>query len=152
MNIYNYLNNKYMTDLIKYSPDFIFKFKTSNIFTDELKSYFDTVKEYMTSGTDSKDFKIKVKNDKIELNSTKWYRKRFITYDEKTKKNINYLLNKLTEKNYRDITKKILQLELNSYEIVKYLVDNIIDKCLLESQYILRWSFLIKEIVFNNFI
>jgi hypothetical protein len=139
-----------MTDIIKYSPEFIFKYKTSNIFTESLRIYLDDINEYMVSGTDAKDFKIKVQKDNLKLNSTKWYRKRFITYDEKTKKNINNLLNKLTEKNYRNITKEILRLQLNSYAMVNYLIQNIIEKCLLESQYILKWSFLIKHIVFNN--
>ena len=139
-----------MTDIIKYSPEFIFKYKTSNIFTESLRIYLDDINEYMVSGTDAKDFKIKVQKNNLKLNSTKWYRKRFITYDEKTKKNINNLLNKLTEKNYRNITKEILCLQLNSYAMVNYLIQNIIEKCLLESQYILKWSFLIKHIVFNN--
>lgn len=141
-----------MTDIIKYSPEFIFKYKTSNILTESLQIYLNGINEFMESGTDAKDFKIKVQNQKgnIKLNSTKWYRKLFITDDEKTKKNINNLLNKLTEKNYRDITKDILCLQLNSDIMVNYLVQNIIDKCLLESQYILKWSFVIKHIVFNN--
>jgi hypothetical protein len=139
-----------MTDIIKYSPEFIFKYKTSNIFTDSLLIYLDGINEYMASGTDAKDFKIKAHQDNLKLNSTKWYRKRFITYDEKTKKKINNLLNKLTDKNYRDITKEVLRLELKSDTMINYLVQNIIDKCLLESQYILKWSFLIRHIVFNN--
>ena len=129
-----------MAEIKKYSPEFIFKFKSNNILTESLKSYLDNVKEYMISGTDSKDFKIKIQKGDIKLNSTKWYRKRFVTHDEKIKKNINSLLNSLTEKNFKEVTQKVLELKLNSFEIVNYLVDNVIDKCMLESHYISKWS------------
>jgi len=134
----------------KYTPEFIFKFKDQNVLTESLRSYFDNIKEYMISGTDSKDFKIKLQNGDIKLTSTKWYRKRFVTENEKIKKNINSLLNKLTEKNYRDVTKKILHLNLKSLDIATYLVDNVIEKCLLECHYLSKWSFLLKHIVYFN--
>lgn len=139
-----------MTDIKRYTPEFIFKYKDNNILTDSLKSYLDNVKEYMISGTDSKDFKIKIQKGDIKLTSTKWYRKRFVTQDEKIKKNINSLLNRLTEKNYRDVTKKLMHLDINSLEIVMYLIDNIIEKCLLECHYLPKWSFLLKHVIFFN--
>lgn len=139
-----------MSDLIKYSPDIIFKYKESNKLTEELNEYLLSIKKCMESCTDSKDFKIKLKKYDIKLNSSKWYRKRFMTNDEKIKKTINGLLNKLTEKNYEEITNKILKLKIENYELLEYLCKNILEKCLLENEYLKNWCFLIKKLFCNN--
>ena len=139
-----------MSNLIQYSPDIIFKYKESNTLTDELNEYLLSIKKCMESCTDSKDFKIKLKKYDIKLNSSKWYRKRFMTNDEKIKKTINSLLNKLTEKNYEEITNKILKLKIENFELLEYLCKNILEKCLLENEYLKNWCFLIKKLFCNN--
>lgn len=139
-----------MNDLIQYSPDIIFKYKECNKLTDELNEYLLSIKKCMESCTDSKDFKIKLKKYDIKLNSSKWYRKRFMTNDEKIKKNINSLLNKLTEKNYEDVTNKILKLKIENFETIEYLCKNVLEKCLLENEYLKNWCFLIKKLFCNN--
>ena len=139
-----------MSEQINYTPEMIFNYKDSNKLTSELEEYLISIKKCMESCTDSKDFKIKLKKYEIKLSSNKWHRKRFMTHDEKIKKNINSLLNKLTDKNYIEITNIILGLKLDSYNLLEYLCKNIIDKCILEKQYIKNWSYLINNIFSNN--
>ena len=139
-----------MSDLIQYSPDIIFKYKECNKLTDELNEYLLSIKKCMESCTDSKDFKIKLKKYDIKLNSSKWYRKRFMTNDEKVKKTINGLLNKLTDKNYEEVTNKILRLKIENYDLLEYLCKNILEKCLLENEYLKNWCYLVKKLFCNN--
>lgn len=139
-----------MSDLIQYSPDIIFKYKECNKLTDELNEYLLSIKKCTESCTDSKDFKIKLKKYDIKLNSSKWYRKRFMTNDEKIKKNINSLLNKLTEKNYEEITDKVLKLKIENFDLLEYLCKNVLEKCLLENEYLKNWCFLIQKLFTNN--
>lgn len=139
-----------MSDLIQYSPDIIFKYKECNKLTDELNEYLLSIKKCMESCTDSKDFKIKLKKYDIKLNSSKWYRKRFMTNDEKVKKTINGLLNKLTDKNYEEVTNKILKLKIENYDLLEYLCKNILEKCLLENEYLKNWCYLVKKLFCNN--
>ena len=133
-----------------YTPEQIFNYKDTNKLTSELEEYLTSIKKCMESCTDSKDFKIKLKKYEIKLSSNKWYRKRFMTHDEKIKKNINSLLNKLTDKNYQEITNLVLGLKLDNYNLLEYLCKNIIEKCILEKQYIKNWSFLINKVFCNN--
>ena len=133
-----------------YTPQQIFNYKDTNKLTSELEDYLVSIKKCMISCTDSKDFKIKLKKHDIKLSSNKWYRKRFMTNDEKVKKNINSLLNKLTDKNYEEITDLTLSLKLDNFILLEYLCKNIIDKCILEKQYIKNWSFLINKVFSNN--
>lgn len=133
-----------------YSIEDIFNYKDTNQLTTELEDYLVSIKKCMETCTDSKDFKIKLKKYDIKLSSNKWYRKRFMTHDEKIKKNINSLLNKLTEKNYKEVTDSVLGLKLDNYILLEYICKNIIDKCILEKQYIKNWSFLINKVFCNN--
>lgn len=139
-----------MSEQTIYTPEEIFNYKDTNKLTSELEDYLVSIKKCMESCTDSKDFKIKLKKYEIKLSSNKWYRKRFMTHDEKIKKNINSLLNKLTDKNYKEITNSVLGLKLDNYNLLEYLCKNIIEKCILEKQYIKNWSFLINNVFRNN--
>ena len=139
-----------MSSSKNYSPELIFDFKKTNKLTPELNEYLISIKKCMESCTDSKDFKIKLKKYDIKLSSTKWYRKRFVTYEEKIKKTINSLLNKLTDKNYKEITVSVLKIKVDNFQLLEYLCKNIIDKCLLESQYLKNWSYLIEKVFSSN--
>ena len=134
----------------KYEPDFIFKFKEKYFLSKCGIEKLEKINNIMVGSTDNKNFKIKIKNQEINLNSNKWYRKRFITNEEKIKKKINGLLNKLSDKNYKEIINNILKLKISSFEIMDFLMCNIFNKTIFESNYIEYWMELIKEVTLKN--
>ena len=52
-----------MSDIQKYKPEFIFKFKNEVILTDKIKKKFLIITKNMKSSTDSKSFKVKISQD-----------------------------------------------------------------------------------------
>ena len=134
----------------KINPEIIFKFKESYELSEEAKIKLQSIKQLMTGSTDSKNFKIKLKEGKITLNSNKWFRKRFTTCDERNKKKINGLLNKLTDRTYKKVINNILKLRIDSYENMDYLIYNIFNKIIYESTYIEYWIELLREVLFKN--
>ena len=90
---------------------------------------------------------IKLKN----LNKTKkWNLKTFLNDDDKIKKEINSLLNKYTNENYKTITLQVLNLDISNVNLLNHLSNQIFNKYLNENQYYKHWNFLIKNIIFNN--
>lgn len=137
-----------MSDIQKYKPEFIFKFKNEVILTDKIKKKFLIITKNMKSSTDSKSFKVKISQD-IKLNTNKWHRKRFINDIEKTKKKINGNINMYSKLNYESITDNILKLKINSEEQLDFLINMIIEKYRLEHHSDV-WNYLLKKVIFSN--
>jgi hypothetical protein len=81
---------------------------------------------------------------RIGIVKNKKYRKKDNENTSKIKKSIN-LLNKLTEKNYESIKNEIL-LELRNDCIISYIIEEIIDKSIVHTQYSELYVRLLKEI------
>ena len=137
-----------MSDIQKYKPEFIFKFKNEIILTDKMKKKFIIITKHMKSSTDSKSFKVKISQD-IKLNTNKWHRKRFMNDIEKTKKKINGNINMYSKLNYENIADNILKLKITSEEQIDFLINMIVEKYRLEHHSDV-WNYLLKKIIFSN--
>jgi len=137
-----------MSEIQKYKPEFIFKFKNEVIVTDKIEKKFLTIAKHMKSSTDSKSFKVKISQD-IKLNTNKWHRKRFMSDIEKIKKKINGNLNMYSKLNFEKTTDNILKLKINSEEQIIYLINAIIEKYRLDHTSDV-WNFLLNKILFSN--
>ena len=122
--------------------------------------FHDIVKKYLENSKTFKVSNIGFNNRKYisyfhgrELcfkNNNKWYLKKFTNNIEKTKKKINGYLNKFTDKNYIEITEKIIKLKIDSIDLLVYLADNFFEKAINENYYFNYWIYLFKKIIFNN--
>ena len=99
--------------------------------------------------------------DSIELNKKYFrlsmnksgYKKKFrnknISEDTIAIKEIYSLLNKLTDKNYESIYDKIKQKLENKDYLMKLIIDNILDKCIVHTPYICIYLTLIQNLYLN---
>ena len=99
--------------------------------------------------------------DSIELNKKYFrlsmnksgYKKKFrnknISEDTIAIKEINSLLNKLTDKNYESIYNKIKQKLENKDYLMKLIIDNVVDKCIVHTPYICIYLTLIQNLYLN---
>ena len=116
-----------MSEIKKFKPEFIFKFKDEVKLTEKVKKKFLIITNNMETSTDTKLFKVKISQD-IKLNSNKWHRKRFMSDSEKFRKKVNSNLNMYSKTTYEKITKDILKLKITSEEHVNYLILSLIEK------------------------
>ena len=114
-----------MSEIKKFKPEFIFKFKDEVKLTEKVKKKFLIITNNMETSTDTKLFKVKISQD-IKLNSNKWHRKRFMSDSEKFRKKVNSNLNMYSKTTYEKITKDILKLKITSEEHVNYLILSLI--------------------------
>ena len=137
-----------MSLIQKYKVEFIFKFKNDSKLSAKVQEKMSLIKEWMSSSTDTKNFKVKISKD-IKLNANKWHRKRFITDVEKVKKKINSNLNMYSKLNYEKITEDFLKLKINSEEMINYLMSMVIYK--YKNDYMNdTWNYLINKLIFCN--
>jgi len=137
-----------MSLIQKYKVEFIFKFKNDSKLSTKVQEKMSLIKEWMSSSTDTKNFKVKISKD-IKLNANKWHRKRFITDVEKVKKKINSNLNMYSKLNYEKITEDFLKLKINSEEMINYLMSMVIYK--YKNDYMNdTWNYLINKLIFCN--
>ena len=126
-----------------FSPNVILKYKLKGVLNEDTIDRFIEIEKNMPPPN------YKIKNHNI-ANKNKWFRKKFTSNSEKTKKKINGYLNKFTDKNYIEITDKILKLKIDSLELLTYLTSNFFEKTITENYYINYWSYLMEKITFNN--
>ena len=110
-----------MSEIKKFKPEFIFKFKDEVKLTEKVKKKFLIITNNMETSTDTKLFKVKISQD-IKLNSNKWHRKRFMSDSEKFRKKVNSNLNMYSKTTFEKITKDILKLKITSEEQINDLI------------------------------
>lgn len=137
-----------MSEIKKFKPEFIFKYKDEVKLTEKIKKKFFIIMNNMESSTDSKSFKVKISQD-IKLNNNKWHRKRFMSDSEKFKKKINSNLNMYSKTTYEKITTDILKLKITSEEHINYLISSIIDKFRGDHNSEV-WNYLVDKILYSN--
>lgn len=95
--------------------------------------------------------------DTIETNK-KYYRigvqknkkfKKKTNSDTEDIKNINSLVNKLTETNFEDIKEKILN-HIKKEHLLPYIIENLLEKSILHHRYVLLYVSILKEINSKN--
>ena len=126
-----------------YLPNVIFKYKSKVKSDEKTILFFKKIRKNMPQPT------YRIKN-KSSSNNDKWFCKKFTNNDEKVKKKINGYLNKFTDKNYLEISDKILKLKIHNLELLTYLIDNFLEKTITETYYINYWSYLLEKLIFNN--
>ena len=137
-----------MSSIQKYKIEFIFKFKNDIKLSNKLKEKMKSIKDLMSSSTDSKNFKVKISNE-IKLNTNKWHRKRFITDVEKIKKKINSHLNMYSKLNFEKVSEDFLKLKINSEDVINYLMVMVLYK--YKNDYLNdTWNYLINKLIFCN--
>ena len=126
-----------------YSPSTILKYRGKVKLSEDILQRFLEIKRAMPNPT------IKIKNTS-KKKSDKWFCKKFTNDTEKIKKKINGYLNKFTDKNYIEITDKLLKLKIDCLEMLNYLTENFFEKMITENYYIDHWTYLLDKMIFNN--
>lgn len=85
---------------------------------------------------------------RLNINKNKRYKK-IITEDTSTIKEINSLVNKITDMNYSQIKPLIID-KIKSKHLIPYLIENICDNAILHHKYISLYVGILKEIESEN--
>ena len=115
---------------------------SSSDFLEKYRVYLSKKDDHLTNFLDSID--INKKYYRMNINKNKRYKKE-ITEDTQLIKNINSLINKLTESNY-DVLKKELIEQMNVNYLIPYIIEKLIENSIVHHIYIPLYVGILKEI------
>ena len=138
--------------MIYYSENIINDIFNNENFLNEFKDYKNKNIEMNLMIEFINNIELNKKYFRLEMNNKRGYKKRniYIETDTSAIKEINSLLNKLTDKNFLTIRNKIKnKLEKKDY-LKKMIIENILEKCIIHTTYISLYIDLINYLYINT--
>jgi hypothetical protein len=141
-------NSKTVTSkqITSYPYEFIYKYKNINQqeqITYDLSSLFDKINEMFKTSTQYLESKKKINYN--QYNHNKWEKRK--DYENNVINNVYSAFNRVSNLNKQEILRELKELEIIVYTDLEKLIEKIINKCIIENQYIELYIEIIKFII-----
>ena len=138
--------------MIYYSEETINDLFQNEIFLKDCENYKNSNVELKTTVDFINNIELNKKYFRLEMNKRRGYKKRnrYKETDTTCIKEVNSLLNKLTDKNILSIRTKIKEKLGDKYYLKNMIIDNILEKCIIHTPYISLYLDLIHYLYEKN--